>query len=95
MSRKVGRIRDVAKATGLSIATVSRVVNGVGNVRAQTREKVLEACEKLDYLPNPAARALSTNRSKTIAAKGTRGSPPIVHREIYRTAGRPSASWQR
>lgn len=67
MTKKVGRIRDVAKETGLSIATISRVMNGTGNVRAETREKVLAACKKLDYVPNPAARSLSTSRSKTIA----------------------------
>jgi len=67
MSKKVGRIRDVAKETGLSIATISRVMNGASNVKAETREKVLSACAKLDYVPNPAARTLSTNRSKTIA----------------------------
>ena len=68
MSRKVGRIRDVARETGLSVATVSRVMNGAKNVRDETRARVMEASEKLDYLPNPAARALSTKRSKTIAA---------------------------
>ncbi len=66
--RKIGRIRDVAKEAGLSIATISRVMNGATNVSPATRERVLSACEKLDYMPNPAARALSTNRSHTIAA---------------------------
>ena len=68
MSKKVGRIRDVANEAGLSIATVSRVMNGASNVKSDTRLKVLSACKKLDYLPNPAARMLSTNRTKTIAA---------------------------
>jgi len=67
MTKKVGRIRDVAKETGLSIATISRVMNGATNVKPDTRDKVLAACEKLDYVPNPAARSLSTRRSKTIA----------------------------
>lgn len=68
MTRPVGKIRDVAKATGLSIATVSRVMNGGKNVSPNTRDKVLAACKQLNYLPNPAARALSTSRSKTVAA---------------------------
>lgn len=68
MTKKVGRIRDVAKETGLSIATISRVMNGAKNVTPETRKRVLEASRKLDYLPNPAARALSTAKSKTIAA---------------------------
>lgn len=68
MAQKVGRIRDVARETGLSIATISRVMNGAPNVSEATRAHVLEACRRLDYLPNPAARALSTAKSKTIAA---------------------------
>lgn len=68
MAKKVGKIRDVARETGLSVATISRVMNGAVNVKPDTRDKVLRACAKLDYVPNPAARSLSTNRSKTIAA---------------------------
>lgn len=68
MQKKIGTIRDVAKEVGLSIATVSRVMNGAKNVNPKTRERVLSASHKLNYLPNPAARALSTNRVKTIAA---------------------------
>ena len=43
-------------------------MNGAKNVSEKTREKVLAACEKLDYVPNPAARTLSTKKTKTIAA---------------------------
>ncbi len=68
MTEGVGKIRDVARECGVSIATISRVMNGATNVAPATRERVLRACRKLDYLPNPAARALSTNRSRTIAA---------------------------
>lgn len=68
MKKPPGRIRDVAKETGLSIATISRVMNGAKGVSPKTRKRVLEASERLDYLPNPAARALSTNKSRTIAA---------------------------
>ena len=68
LTRKVGKIRDVAKEAGLSIATISRVMNGAKNVSPATQERVLNACRKLDYLPNPAARALSTSKSRTIAA---------------------------
>ena len=68
MTKKLGSIRDVAKETGLSIATISRVMNGATNVSPETREKVLLASKKLHYLPNPAARTLSTKKSKIIAA---------------------------
>lgn len=68
MRRPGTSIRDVAKDTGLSIATVSRVINNSANVNEKTRQQVLDACDRLAYLPNSAARALSTSRSKTIAA---------------------------
>src|SRR5690606_16444366 len=60
-SRRKGAptIADVAREANCSPMTVSRVVNGEGNVRAKTRERVLEAIEKLNYSPNRAARALA------------------------------------
>lgn len=68
MRKVTASIRDVARETGLSTATISRVVNGGAKVSEKTRQRVLEACARLDYLPNPAARALSTRRSKVVAA---------------------------
>jgi DNA-binding LacI/PurR family transcriptional regulator len=57
---------DVARLAGVSHQTVSRVVNGSTQVRPATRDKVLAAMEKLDYRPNPVARALVTGRSRTL-----------------------------
>lgn len=59
-------IFDVAARAGVSIKTVSRVVNNESNVREQTREKVLSAVRELRYRPNAAARALSGNRSRVV-----------------------------
>jgi LacI family transcriptional regulator len=56
-------IIDVAEHAGVSIKTVSRVINNVQSVKAQIRERVLRAIEKLDYHPNPSARGLGGNRS--------------------------------
>ncbi|MEL7464694.1 MAG: LacI family DNA-binding transcriptional regulator [Pseudomonadota bacterium] len=78
MTRKVGRIRDVAREAGLSTATISRVMNGAGNVSPETRKRVLDACSKLNYLPHPAARALSTAKTRTIAAI-----IPTIEHSIY------------
>ncbi len=57
---------DVAKLAGVSHRTVSRVVNGSTDVRAETRERVLAAMTMLDYRPNSAARALATGRSQAL-----------------------------
>ncbi len=57
---------DVAALAGVSHQTVSRVINSVGKVRPETRERVLEAIEELGYRRNETARALATSRSKMI-----------------------------
>ena len=59
-------IRDVAKSAGVSIATVSRVLNDSPAVRPATRDKVVAVMEKLDYIPNLTARRLSLGRTLTI-----------------------------
>jgi LacI family transcriptional regulator len=56
-------IIDVAKHAGVSIKTVSRVINNVTTVKPQIRERVMRAIQKLDYHPNPSARGLGGNRS--------------------------------
>jgi len=59
-------IRDVARLADVSHQTVSRVLNHHPSLRPETRLRVLEAMETLHYQPNRAARALVTNRSRTI-----------------------------
>jgi LacI family transcriptional regulator len=58
-------IRDVARAAGVSIATVSRVFNNNALVTAETTRRVLQAAAACDYWPNEAAKSLTTARSKT------------------------------
>lgn len=60
-------IKDVAARAGVSIATVSRVMNASSLVKGKAREAVLRAARELNYVPHAAARALSTGRSHTIA----------------------------
>ncbi|WP_286875070.1 LacI family DNA-binding transcriptional regulator [Marinimicrobium sp. UBA4509] len=59
-------IDNVAALAGVSIKTVSRVVNKEPNVRQATRDKVLKAIDELDYRPNLSARSLAGNRSYVI-----------------------------
>jgi LacI family transcriptional regulator len=59
-------IYDVARAAGVSIASVSRVLNGRRNPRPETRDRVLEAVAELGFVPDGAARALSV-RLKEVA----------------------------
>lgn len=59
-------IKDVAKAAGVSITTVSRVLNQYSDVNPKTRAKVLQVVESLGYKPNSVARSLVTNRTNTV-----------------------------
>ncbi|HEY0755234.1 MAG TPA: LacI family DNA-binding transcriptional regulator [Ktedonobacteraceae bacterium] len=59
-------IADVAKAAGVSMQTVSRVINAKGEISPTTRQRVLEAIEQLGYRPNSIARGLATNKTFTL-----------------------------
>ncbi|MGB9858062.1 MAG: LacI family DNA-binding transcriptional regulator, partial [Dictyoglomaceae bacterium] len=59
-------IRDVAKLAGVGIATASRALNNRGNVNPDTRRKVLEAAQKLGYVPNSLARSLVYGKTKKV-----------------------------
>jgi len=60
------RIKDVAKKAGVSISTVSRVLNNSAPVKEELRKKVLEAVKQLQYEPNLIARSLKTGETKTV-----------------------------
>lgn len=60
-------IREVAKHAGVSVATVSRVLNDKGYVSGKTKENVLQAIETLKYKPNDVARSLFKGKSKMVA----------------------------
>jgi LacI family transcriptional regulator len=59
-------IRELAKLSGVSVATVSRVFNGYADVSPTTRERVLRLAEELDYTPTAAARTLVMQRSHVV-----------------------------
>lgn len=59
-------IYDVARDANVSMATVSRVVNGNQNVKPSTRRKVLESIERLGYRPNAVARGLASKKTTTV-----------------------------
>lgn len=61
------RLEDVARATGVSPKTVSRVLNEEPSVKESTRQKVLAAMESMNYRPSPSARGLAGSRSFLVA----------------------------
>lgn len=69
-------INDVAARAGVSKRTVSRVMNEQPNITADTRERVLEAMERLCYRPNPVARRLASGKSHLIGLFHSAETPP-------------------
>jgi LacI family transcriptional regulator len=61
-------IKDVARAAGVSVATVSRALNGAENVLPDTKQRILEVARELRFTPSGAARSLITRRTDTIGA---------------------------
>jgi len=60
-------IEDISRQTGLSRGTVSRALNDRPDISEQTKQRVLEACRKLHYVPSHAARSLATGRNFAVA----------------------------
>jgi len=61
-------IKDVAREAGVSVASVSRALNGQDTVTEDTRRHILAVAARLRYLPHAAARSLSTRRTQTVGA---------------------------
>jgi DNA-binding LacI/PurR family transcriptional regulator len=64
--RATPTIRDVAQRAGVSTATVSRVLAGIGNPRPDTASAVMAAAQALDYRPSGVARSLRMRRTRTL-----------------------------
>jgi LacI family transcriptional regulator len=62
----MANLRDVARAAGVSTATVSNVLNGTKSASPHVRQRVVEAARRLGYVPNPHARSLRTGHSRTL-----------------------------
>ena len=71
-------IRDVARRAQVSIASVSRALNGLGNVRQETRERVIAAATELGYVPHAGARSLSLARAHAVGVV-----LPDLHGEFF------------
>ena len=65
-SQKNITIYDIAQATNLSIATISRIINKKGRYSAETESRVIKAMEELGYTPSASAQSLASNQTHTI-----------------------------
>jgi len=71
-------IKDVARQANVSVATVSRVLNGTAPVREETRQRILDAARELRFTPNASARSLSTRRTTALGVV-----LPDLHGEFF------------
>ena len=76
-------IYDVSEKAGVSIATVSRVLNGNPNVSEPTRQKVLNVMKEIGYTPNVFARGLGLNTMHTIGIMCADSSDPFLANAVY------------
>ena len=74
----MANMKDLAKATGVSLATISRVFNESEKVKPSTRELVLEMAKKINYRPNKIAAGLRKGKSGSIGII-----IPVIDREIF------------
>lgn len=75
--------KDVAARAGVSFITVSRVVNGLDNVAEETKKRVLEAIEELNYHPNHLGKALNSGRNSTIGVVASRPFEYSLEANLY------------
>src|SRR5919206_3543758 len=74
-------IQELARKTGVSVATVSRALNGSPEVSESTRERILSLAQELDYTPSAAARQLVRQRSHVVGVilETGAGHPDLLH----------------
>ena len=56
-------MKDIAKQCNVSVASVSKALNGYSDISEETRQLILKTASEMGYLPNSSARALKTSRS--------------------------------
>lgn len=76
-------IYDISEKAGVSIATVSRVINGNSNVSEKTKKKVMDVIEECGYTPNAFARGLGLNSMKTVGILCADSSDPYIASAIF------------
>lgn len=76
-------IYDISEKAGVSIATVSRVLNGSSSVSEKTKKKVLDVINQYEYTPNAFARGLGLNTMKTIGIMCADSSDLYLSKAIY------------
>jgi DNA-binding LacI/PurR family transcriptional regulator len=83
MSDRRVSIKDVARAAGVSVTTVSHALNGKGRLNELTRRRVKDLADRLGYQPNPAARSLVSGSTRLIAAVPSAPAEPRIESSAF------------
>ena len=59
-------LKDIARQCGLSVATVSKAINGMSDISETTAQRIRDTAREMGYMPNAAARSMKTGSSMTI-----------------------------
>ena len=86
-------IKDVAKLCGVSVSTVSRVLNGYTDISEETAKKVYEAIRKLDFVPSNTARMLSKKGDPDRRADDSGYQGSFLFRECRRRGEASPGKW--
>ena len=75
-------IKDIARICGVGVSTVSRAMNNHPDVNKETKEKIMQAIEEYNYIPNNSARNLKRTEANTIAILVKGSSNPFFYMMI-------------
>jgi len=80
--KKNATIKDIAQEVGLSVMAVSKALNNKPGLKAETRDRILQAARTLNYKPNTVARSLKLNNTKTIGVVASDSSSDILSKVV-------------
>ncbi len=76
-------LKEIASQMGVSISTISKVLNDKPGISEETKKRILEAIKKYNYIPNASARSLVTSKTKIIATVGKKREPRMSSEDYY------------
>ena len=89
-------MKDISETCGVSIATVSKALNGRTDISTSTKEQVLEVAKKMGYVPNSSARALKTNRTYNIGVLfADEARSGLTHSYFYQCLTASDREWKK
>ncbi|MCD6120876.1 MAG: LacI family DNA-binding transcriptional regulator, partial [Spirochaetales bacterium] len=76
-------LKEIATQLGISISTISKVLNDRPGISNKTKERIINAIKEYNYIPNASARSLVTSKTKIIATVGKKREPRMSSEDYY------------